>query len=77
MPPESGGPLPRYRGPWVKFDGDGITYSVWIDPPPPGAEPRQFGSKHEAWGHALWEARERTLPLRDLTEPNAHKLIEK
>lgn len=76
MPFESNGPPPRYGGAWVKFDGDGITYSVWIDPAPPGAKPRLFGSKHEAWGHALQTARERALPLRDLTEPNANKRIE-
>ena len=75
MPPDDGA---RYRGRWVKFDGDGITYAVWLDPALTGEQPpRLFGSKHEAWGHALALARSTGLPLRDLTDSNANKIIEK
>lgn len=76
MRPDEG---PCYRGGWVKFDGDGITYTVWIDPALPTGEgsPRHFGSKHEAWGRALALARDLGFPLRDLTDSNASKIIEK
>lgn len=76
MPLDEG---PRYRGGWVKFDGDGITYAVWVDPVLPTGEgtPRLFGSKHEAWGHARALACNLGLPLRDLTDSNANKIIEK
>lgn len=76
MPPDD---APRWRGPWVKFDGDGLTYTVWVDPPRPDGRGslRHFGSKHEAWGHARATAVGLGLPLRDLTDSNANKIIEK
>lgn len=71
-------PEPPYTGPWVKFDGDGLTYSAWIEPPLPTGEgsARTFGSKCEGWWQVLEWARSHRLPVRDLTNKNASKIRE-
>ena len=71
-------PEPPYRGPWIKFDGDGITYRVWIEPPlPDDGAPRAFGSRHEGWSQVLEWACAYRLPVHDLTDRNAKRRREK
>lgn len=72
-------PPPPYSGPWIKFDGDGVIYTAWIDPALPTGEglPRQFGARHEGWSQVLEWARSHRLPVRDLTNMNASKRVDK
>lgn len=70
-------PEDRYSGSWIKFDGDGIIYRAWIEPPVAGnGSLRTFGSRHEGWWQVLEWAREHRLPVRDYTERNANKIRE-
>lgn len=61
---------PPYTGSFVVLRGDGLGWSVLIEPrlPTGDGEPRTFACKHTAWGEAreLWERHR--LPFQDKTD---------